>query len=64
MNGFFFIADLLEVNRRKTLFFFNFVVFKPFQAKIKLNIPIINLRQKCLYRKDIETCKKPKIKEK
>ena len=44
MCEFFFIADLSEVGRKKE-HFFNFV-FNPLPAKMKQNIPIINVETK------------------
>ena len=39
------------------------MTFKPLQAKMKHNIPIINVKTKYYYRKDIETQKSQKGKK-
>ena len=59
----FCIAYLLEVSRNN-IYFFNFIDLKLLQIKMPQNIPIKNSRQNCFYRKDSETRKTPKKKEK
>ena len=49
MARLFFIADLSDVGRKKT--FFYFMAFNPFQAKKKQNIPITNVKKKAFLKK-------------
>ena len=58
ISGLFCIVNLLELVRKNLFFQFN--GFKPLQTKFKQNISVINVKQKCFYKKDIETHKKLK----
>ena len=58
-----FLLQICPKRAEKKHFFLNFMTFKPLQAKMKHNIPIINVKTKYYYRKDIETQKSQKGKK-
>ena len=61
MSGLFWIANLLELEQNH---FLTLWILTPLQTKLKKNIPIINVKTKCSYIKNIETPNKPKKKMK